>query len=446
MNTHINTCLALVLAAGKSSRMKSATSKVLHDLGGRPVIMHVLETLKEIGCTDIGVVIGKNSEDIVKTVAPHKTILQESPLGTGHAVMVAKSFIENNPGDVFILFGDTPLITAETLHKMWDCKDKNSLSIVVLGMRVLEDHTYGRIFLDSQGQVLRIVEHLDAASEEQQNTLCNSGVMLVDRILLLTLLDQLTNHNSKGEYYLTDLIALAQANGYKTGVVEASAQELLGVNNRLDLAEAEKAFQQRWRQGALDQGVTLKDPQTVYFSFDTHLAPDVIVEENVHFGPGVSIGTGVRIKAFSYLEGVSIKEHAVVGPFARLRPGTVIEKNVHIGNFVEIKKSTIHQGAKVNHLSYVGDAIVGAKANIGAGTITCNYDGFNKYQTIIGSGAFIGSNSALVAPVIIGDGAIVGAGSVITKDVSPDDLSIARGFQKNISHGAKNFRNRKIKE
>jgi len=446
MNASITTCLALILAAGKSSRMKSQTSKVLHDLGGRSVIAHVLSTLEDIGCTNVAVVIGKDAEDIVKAVAPHPTIVQSSPLGTGHAVMTALSLINSHKGDVFILFGDTPLISAGTLKKMWDFKNRAHVASVVLGMHVDSEHAYGRLILDEEGYVTRIVEHQDATEEEQKNTLCNSGVMLFDRTLLLTLLDQLTNHNAKGEYYLTDLIMLAQHRGYKTGMVEAPVEELLGINDRFDLAKAEAFLQERWRNRALASGVTLKDPKTVYFSFDTHLEADVTIEENVHFGPGVFIGAHTRVRAFSYLEGVAVKERVTIGPFARLRPGTFLEKDVLVGNFVEIKKSILHEGVKVNHLSYIGDAIVGAKANIGAGTITCNYDGFHKHQTVIGARAFIGSNSSLVAPVRIGDGALVGAGSVITRDVDQEALAISRSPQKVIEEGAKTFRNRNAQE
>ena len=421
----------VVLAAGKGTRMKSARSKVLHQVAGRSLLGHVLDTATAIGPERIVVVVGPDMGDVEAAAAPHAVEQQPEQLGTADAVKASRAPLSDfNMGTVFVLYGDTPFIGVETLEEML-AKRERGAGIVVLGFRPDDPAAYGRLITDDAGRLQRIVEFKDASEAERAVTLCNSGVLAIDAAVLFRLIDAVGNDNAKGEYYLTDIVGLARADNIDCSVVEADADELQGVNSRADLAEAESFWQARRRRQVMDDGVTLSDPSTVYFSHDTQFEPDVLVGPNVVFGPGVTVGQGTEIKAFCHLEGVKIGAGAAIGPFARLRPGAVLEPGVKIGNFVEVKNAVLGEGAKASHLSYIGDAEVGPEANIGAGTITCNYDGYFKHRTTIGAAAFIGSNTALVAPVSVGEGAIVGAGSVITVDVSKDALALGRGRQAN---------------
>jgi bifunctional UDP-N-acetylglucosamine pyrophosphorylase/glucosamine-1-phosphate N-acetyltransferase len=443
---------AIVLAAGLGTRMKSRLPKVLHPLAGRPMIQMLLDSVAQAGITKSVVVVGKGAETVTKVVAPHPTAMQAKQLGTGHAVLQARQALcgakgERFNGDVLILFGADPLITPETLGAMLARRRAaDAPAVVVLGFRPDDPALYGRLKTDAAGNLEAIVEARDANADELAIGLCNSGVMCVDGKQLFKLLAKVGNKNAKKEYYLTDIVGLARAQGLDCAVIEGAADELIGIDDREGLARAEKVVQDRLRRRAMQAGATLTDPETVYFSFDTRLGQDVSVGPNVVFGPGVTVADGVEIRAFCHIEGAEIGAGAIVGPFARLRPGAKLADDVHVGNFVEIKNATLATGAKANHLSYVGDATVGAKANIGAGTITCNYDGFFKHLTEIGAGAFIGSNTALVAPVKIGDGAIVGAGSTIAKDVPADALAITRAPQRAVDGWAAADRKRKSAE
>jgi bifunctional UDP-N-acetylglucosamine pyrophosphorylase/glucosamine-1-phosphate N-acetyltransferase len=443
---------AIVLAAGLGTRMKSRLPKVLHPLAGRPMIQMLLDSVAQAGITKNVVVVGKGAETVTKAVAPHPTALQAKQLGTGHAVLQARQALcgakgERFNGDVLILFGADPLITPETLGAMLARRRAaDAPAVVVLGFRPDDPALYGRLKTDAAGNLEAIVEARDASAEELAIPLCNSGVMCVDGKHLFKLLAKVGNKNAKKEYYLTDIVGLARAQGLGCAVIEGATDELIGIDDREGLARAEKVVQDRLRRRAMQAGATLTDPETVYFSFDTRLGQDVSVGPNVVFGPGVTVADGVEIRAFCHIEGAEIGAGAIVGPFARLRPGAKLADDVHVGNFVEIKNATLATGAKANHLSYVGDATVGAKANIGAGTITCNYDGFFKHLTEIGAGAFIGSNTALVAPIKIGDGAIVGAGSTIAKDVPADALAITRAPQRAVDGWAAADRKRKSAE
>lgn len=433
---------AVVLGAGMGTRMKSSIPKTMHKIAGRPMLKHLLATLEEINAGHVVVVIGSDMEQVAETVAPHKTAIQHESLGTAHAVASAKKELGNFDGDVLILFGDTPLIKPETLEKMLEAR-KTGASVVVLGFTPDDPAQYGRLIVSSKG-LEAIVEYKEANAEQKSVRLCNSGVMCVDGSKLYDLIDRVDNKNAKGEYYLTDIIEIACNDGLKCTVVKGEENELLGVNNKKDLAEAEAIVQKRLREKAMENGVTLVAPETVHFSYDTVIGKDVIISPYVVFGLGVTIADNVEVKGFCHFEQATVSNGALLGPYARLRPGAEIGENAHIGNFVEIKKARIEKGAKVNHLSYIGDARVGSKANIGAGTITCNYDGFGKYHTDIGEGAFIGSNTALVAPVSVGDGAITGAGSVITSNVEANALAVTRTKQQEKNGWAAKFR--KIKQ
>jgi bifunctional UDP-N-acetylglucosamine pyrophosphorylase/glucosamine-1-phosphate N-acetyltransferase len=437
---------AIVLAAGMGTRMKSNLPKVLHPILGRPMVGHVVAGAEGLGISPVVVVVGPDMDPVRQAVSPHPTVEQTERLGTAHAVMQARGPLEGvATGTVLILYGDTPLITAQTLQRMLNTRDLSGAGVVVLGFRPEDPGAYGRLVTDEQG-LQAIVEAKEASPQELDIDLCNSGVMAVDGAALFGWLDRVSNDNAKGEYYLTDIVALARADGRQCLVVEGDEDELIGVNSRVELAQAEYIAQQRMRNQAMLDGATLIDPETVYFSYDTVLGRDVAVAPFTVFGPGVRVADGVEIKGFCHFESCTIGADVTIGPYARLRPGAVIEDTAHIGNFVEIKKATVEYGAKVNHLTYIGDARVGAKANIGAGTITCNYDGFGKYLTDIGAGAFIGSNSSLVAPVVIGDGAMVAAGSVITGDVPAEALAVARGKQRSVEGWAGKFRAAKRKE
>lgn len=441
---------AIILAAGKGTRMKSDLPKVMHPIAGQPMVAHVLRTAEAAGLSPLTLVIapgmhtvGSVAHTFDETV---KIATQHEQLGTANAVLSAKEALANFEGNLVVLYADTPLITPETITRLNEALVQDArCAVAVLGFTPANPGEYGRLVVE-KGQLVRIVENKDANPAEKQITLCNSGVMALRGSVAWALLEQIDNTNAKGEYYLTDVVALARKAGYTACAIEGDEIEVLGVNSRVELAAIETLFQQRRRTALMASGVTMIDPATVYLSADTEIAPDVLIEPNVFFGPGVVIGTGAHIKAFSHIEGSVIGEGAVVGPFARLRPGTNLGEKVKVGNFVEIKKSEIEAGAKINHLSYIGDASVGEGANIGAGTITCNYDGYHKYRTQIGRDVFVGSNSALVAPVTIGDGAMIAAGSVITEDIAPDALALARTRQEQKNAWAKDFREKNKKK
>src|SRR5437764_413091 len=428
---------AIILAAGEGTRLNSATPKVLHDMAGWPLIRHVTEALRPLAPAETVVVIGEGMEAVAHAIAPSKTAIQSPPRGTGDAVRAAKSALEprlakGDIADVVVLFGDAVLLRSETIEALLnERRRKPAAAIAAAGFRPPDPSPYGRFVCDPDGTLARIVEARDATPEERRIGLCNGGIMAVDARQLFALVDKIGNDNAKREFYLTDIVGIARAQGLLCRAVELPAEELAGVNTRAELAEAEAILQQRLRRRAMENGATLIAPETVFLSADTQLGRDVVIEPNVVFGPGVSIADNVRIRSFSHLDGATIAAGAIVGPFARLRPGAVLEQDVHVGNFVEVKATRLGAGAKANHLSYLGDSEIGAGTNIGAGTITCNYDGFNKHRTVIGENAFIGSNTAFVAPVTVGDGAYVATGSVITEDVPKDALTIARARQAN---------------
>lgn len=436
---------AVILAAGLGTRMASGLAKVLHGVGGLALVGHVGRAVGGLGGARVAVVVGPGMEAVVEAArtglggAAVVGVEQAERKGTGHAVLMAREALRGHAGPVVVVFGDTPLITSATLRRLAE-GIASGHAVMVAGMRPADPGAYGRLVVGADGTLERIVEAKDANAQERAIGLCNAGAMALDGKVMWDLLEAVRPDNAKGEYYLTDVVKLARARGLRCGVIEAAFEEAVGVNSRIELAEVEALFQARQRKAAMLAGATLVDPGSVWFSHDTVLGRDVVVGPHVVFGPGVTVGDNVAIKGFCHLEGCRIEAGAQVGPFARLRPGTEIGPEAHIGNFVEIKAALVHAGAKVNHLSYVGDAEVGAKANVGAGTITCNYDGFTKAKTIIGAGAFIGSNTALVAPVRVGDGAIVGAGSVITVDVAADALAVARGQQEERPGWAARFR------
>jgi bifunctional UDP-N-acetylglucosamine pyrophosphorylase/glucosamine-1-phosphate N-acetyltransferase len=434
---------AIILAAGKGTRMKSDLHKVLHPVAGRAMLLHLIDSFDAAGASERVVVVGSLREQVEAAVAPlgARTVVQEEQLGTAHAALQAKAALADFDGVAVIAFGDAPFLTAETISALVARLDGDDHpKIAVLGFRPQDPGHYGRIIADSDTHILAMVEYKDATPTQRAERLCNSGVTAVRTRDLWPLLERVDNDNAAGEYYLPDIVMIALRDGDRSVVVEASEAEVLGINSRAELASAEYVWQRGRRARAMADGATLIAPETVWFSYDTQLGRDVVIEPNVVFGPGVSVADKVTIHAFSHIEGATILSGAQVGPYARLRPGTVLEQGAKIGNFVETKKSVIGPGAKVNHLSYIGDAKVGSGANIGAGTITCNYDGFFKYGTEIGHGAFIGSNSALVAPVKIGDGAIVGAGSVVTADVEANALGITRAAQQVKPGWARRFR------
>lgn len=434
--------LFLVLAAGQGTRMRSSLAKVLHPIAGQPMVLHVLGMTAVEGSRK-AVITAPHMDDVRSAVSAFddgvETFIQEEQLGTAHAVLSARSALQEAEGDVVILYGDTPLLTRTTIEQLRAAL-RNGADIAVLGFEASDPTGYGRLLTDDSGQLVAIREHKDATDDERLVTFCNSGVFAFAPGRALGLLERIGNDNAKGEYYLTDAVELARADGLNTVAVPCDEEEVMGVNSRLELSEAEGVYQWRRREEIMMSGVTLIAPETVFFSHDTVLEQDVLVEPNVVFGPGVRVESGAKIRAFSHLEGAHVASGATVGPYARLRPGAEIGGGSRIGNFVEVKNATIEDGAKVNHLSYVGDARVGKDANIGAGTITCNYDGFTKSHTDIGEGAFIGSNSALVAPVTIGNGAIVGAGSTISKNVGENALALTRAKQEEHDGWAMKFR------
>lgn len=435
----------VILAAGQGTRMRSDTHKVLHPIAGKPMLLHLLSTLEAMGAERRVVVVGKGREQLEKALAGHGvvTALQAEQKGTGHAVQMAEEALNGFDGAVLILYGDTPFVTRDTLSEMLDrLAAKDDPGVVVLASSPADGKSYGRVILGDGDHISKMVEYKDANEAERAVKLCNSGMMAVQSKDLFRWLAKVGNANAAKEYYLPDIVMIAKDEGRAPVAIEGEPFETAGVNSRAELAALEEDWQTRRRWQALEQGATLIDPESVWFSADTELGRDCTIEPHVVFGPGVKIADGATIKAFSHIEGAIISTGCVVGPFARLRPGAVLGEGAKVGNFVEVKKANLGKGAKANHLSYIGDAIVGENANIGAGTITCNYDGFGKYLTEIGPGAFIGSNSALVAPVSIGAGAIVGAGSVVTKNVAADELAIARGEQRGFAGWAARFRAR----
>lgn len=438
---------AIILAAGKGTRMKSDLHKVLHPIAGRPMLLHLIDSVQALGPDRIVVVTGAGREQVEAAVVPLgvTTALQTEQLGTGHAVRQAQAALAGFGGDVLILYGDVPLVTTATMRRMIDRLHRDDApATVVLGFRPADPAAYGRVIADNDSRIAKMVEYKDASDAERAVTLCNSGLMAVRAADLFALLARVGNDNAAGEYYLPDIVMLAAADGRASAVIETEAAEVAGVNSRAELAGVELSWQQARRAQAMTDGATLIAPETVWFAHDTQLGRDVVIEPNVVFGPGVSVSDNVVIHAFCHIEGATIASGASVGPYARLRPGTVLGEGAKIGNFVETKKAVLGAGAKANHLTYLGDATIGAGANIGAGTITCNYDGYFKYQTEIGAGAFIGSNSALVAPVSIGAGAIVAAGSTITRSVDADALALVRPPQEAKSGWAKRFRDRML--
>jgi bifunctional UDP-N-acetylglucosamine pyrophosphorylase/glucosamine-1-phosphate N-acetyltransferase len=425
------TCLAVVLAAGEGARMRSARPKVLHAIAGLSLLAHVLHAVREAGGSMTAVVVGLGGEAVAaeaKRILPEAEIfVQAERRGTAHAVLAAKAAIARAPDDVLVIFGDTPLIRPQTLTRIREAVAQGT-AVVVLGFRPQDPAGYGRLVVEG-GELLAIREEVDASPAERAIKLCNGGLMAFAGPTALAILERIGNDNRKGEYYLTDAVAIARAMGCKAKVIETEEDEVRGINTNAQLAETAAVLQERLRKAAMEQGVTLVAPETVYLSSDTKLGRDVVVEPFVVFGPGVTVEDNAVIRSFSHLERAHVGKGAQVGPYARLRPGARLQENVHVGNFVEIKEALMETGAKANHLSYIGDATVGAGANVGAGTITCNYDGVAKHRTEIGKDAFIGSNSALVAPVKIGDGAYVGSGSVITHDVPAAALALGRGRQ-----------------
>ena len=419
---------AVILAAGQGTRMKSPLPKVLHAVGGRTMLDRAIDAAQALGCEKIVVVVGAHSPEVgaaaEKRLGPGSTALQDPPLGTGHAVLAARDALAGFEGEVLVSYADCPLMDADAISPLFGLH----ADVAVLGFQAADPTGYGRLVLEGE-RLLAIVEEKEADAARKAITACNSGVIAAPAALLFDLLSKVGNANAKGEYYLTDVVGLANAAGRTVKAAFAAEEAVMGVNSQAQLAEAEAAFQARRRAELMEAGVTMTAPDTVHLSTDTRIAGGVAIEPYVVFGPGVEVQAGATIRAFSHLEGAVVRPGAIVGPYARLRPGADIGPEAHIGNFVEVKNVKVGAGAKANHLSYLGDGTVGAKANIGAGTIFCNYDGFTKAQTHIGAGAFIGSDTALVAPVTVGEGAYTGSGSVITKDVAPDALAIARGQQ-----------------
>jgi bifunctional UDP-N-acetylglucosamine pyrophosphorylase/glucosamine-1-phosphate N-acetyltransferase len=418
----------VVLAAGAGTRMKSALPKVLHPLANRPMLRHVLDNIEGLKPAQIVGVVAPGAKAVAEAFAPHPTVVQRKPLGTGHATRTALGALRGHRGPVLVVFGDAPLVTTATLQRLVAACRREGAAVGVLGFIARDPSPYGRLIV-SRGVLEKIVESRDADEAARAVDFCNSGVMCLDGKLIATLLGAIGNRNAKREFYLTDAVAIARAGGHKAIAVEGEEAEFQGINSRAELAAAERALQQRLRAAALDAGVTMTDPETVWLSADTRIAADVTIGPNVRFGPGVSIAAGAEIKAFCDIEGVRIGRGAIVGPFTRIRPGSDVADDVHIGNFVELKATRMGRGAKANHLAYLGDSDIGSASNIGAGTIAVNYDGFGKWRTVVADDAFIGSNSSLVAPVRIGRGANVTAGSVITEDVPAGAVAFGRARQ-----------------
>lgn len=421
---------AIILAAGKGTRMKSDLHKVLHPIAGRPMLDHLLDSLAEASLARTVVVAGDRHQQLGKALAGRDVTvaLQEPQLGTAHAALQAKPALADFSGLVLVCFGDCPMVQAATVRRLFAALEGGA-KVAVLGFRPADPLAYGRIIADSDGTVRKMVEFKDASEDERACDLCNSGLIVAHSDDIWPLLEAVGNDNAQGEYYLPDVATGAIARGDKVVAIETAADEVAGINSRAELAMAEARSQAARRIRAMDEGATLIAPETVFFSWDTQLGRDVIIEPNVFFGPGVTIADKVTIRAYSHLEGANLASGVKVGPFARLRPGAVLEEDSFVGNFVEVKNAVLGPGAKASHLTYLGDASVGAGANIGAGTITCNYDGYFKHTTVIGERAFIGSNSALVAPVTVGADAIIAAGSTVSRDVAPGELRMVRAEQ-----------------
>ncbi|MEL6414807.1 MAG: bifunctional UDP-N-acetylglucosamine diphosphorylase/glucosamine-1-phosphate N-acetyltransferase GlmU [Pseudomonadota bacterium] len=436
---------AVILAAGQGTRMRSSLPKVLHPVGGRAMVDWSVELAKAAGCERVIVVCSPAGvavqEHVSQTLGRDAIAIQDPPLGTGHAVQSAKEALQGYDGDLVVLYGDTPLIPLSAVEALFD-ELKQGASVGVLGFEAKDPGAYGRLIINQDGDLDAIIEAKEATPDQLAVSFCNSGVMAAQSGEMFDLLSQVTNENAKGEYYLTDIVELAKAVGGRCRAVACDEADVLGVNSRVQLAEAEASFQQKMRSKLLVDGVTMTAPETVFFSYDTKIENDVTLEPNVVFGPGVTVRSGAKVRAFSHLEGADVAGGCEIGPYVRLRPGAVLETGAKVGNFVEVKNTRLGAGAKANHLAYLGDGDVGAGANIGAGTIFCNYDGFLKYKTKVGNNAFVGSNSSLVAPVTIGDGAFVGSGSVITKDVEPNGLAVARGRQMQKAGWATSFRDK----
>ena len=432
MQDDMKPCALVILAAGQGTRMNSDQAKVLHQIGSAPLVAHAIHAGSSLDPARIVIVTGHEAAAVEAAVAAHSAeavcVRQEEQLGTGHAVLQAADALEGFSGDVIVLYGDTPFIRPETLQAMRAARADRD--IVMLGFEAADPGGYGRLIMDGD-RLTRIVEAKDASPAELEITLCNSGLLSADAATLMTLLAEVGNDNASGEYYLTDVPEIAAARGLTATAVTCPEAETLGINTRAELADAERLFQNTRRAEMQENGVTMVAPETVFLAHDTWIGRDVVIEPHVVFGPGVTVENNVTIRAFSQLEGCHLGARATVGPYARLRPGAEIGNDARIGNFVEVKAAEIGEGAKVNHLSYIGDAAIGARSNIGAGTITCNYDGVFKHRTEIGADVFVGSNTMLVAPVTLGDGAMTGSGSVITRDVPAGDLAIARGTQTN---------------
>ena len=437
-------CLSIILAAGEGTRMKSSLPKVLHKIAGLPLVCHVVRQVQSIGKSDIAVVVGRGADEVssaVKEFSKTANIyLQKERLGTAHAILSARQMLGENYDDVLIVFGDTPLIEAKSLERARD-ELAHGADIVVMGFVTENPSGYGRL-IEKDGKLQEIVEEKDATTEQKKIKFCNGGVMALNGKLALSLLEQIKNENAKKEYYLTDIVKIGVSRELEVRAISIPFENVIGVNTRVELSQAEALWQKRRAKELMLSGVTMLRPETVYFSYDTEIDRDVIIEPNVFFGLNVKVETGVIIHGFSHLEGAIVKAQSEIGPYARLRPGAILENSSKVGNFCEIKNSRIGEGAKVNHLTYIGDAVVGGHTNIGAGTITCNYDGFNKWKTIIGENAFIGSNSALVAPVEIGDGAYVASGSVITDQVPENSVAFGRARQINKEGRANALRER----
>jgi bifunctional UDP-N-acetylglucosamine pyrophosphorylase/glucosamine-1-phosphate N-acetyltransferase len=437
---------AIILAAGKSTRMRSVKSKVLHPVGHRPLLEWVGALAESAHVERTVCVVGESSDDVRSAAETlgFDIAVQEPQLGTAHAVDCAREALGDFDGQVVVLYADTPLIRAETLQSVFE-RLEDKADLVVMGFHAEDPAAYGRLVMREDESLDAIVEARECSEEQLKIDLCNSGVMAGDCRAMFDAISKVDDNNAKGEYYLTDIVEIMNADGKRSEVVIADESEVLGVNNRLDLANAEVAFQRLMREQALEKGVSLKHPETVFFAYDTAIAPDVTIDANVVFGPGVTIRSHTTIHSFSHIEGTDIGEGAQIGPFARLRPGTELADGTKIGNFVETKKTKLGEGSKINHLSYIGDAELGAGVNVGAGTITCNYDGFDKHKTVIKDGAFIGTNSSLVAPVTIGEGAYLGSGGVITEDVPDNALAVARAKQVHKAGWAERYRAAKAK-
>ncbi len=435
----------VILAAGKGTRMNSPLPKILHKVAGKPLVDYVIDVAKSQSSLETIIVLSPNMGDVydrvISLMPSVREVVQSEQLGTAHAVLQSKKYLEGFDGIVFILYADTPFINQDTLGKMYDLLVADSDSAVaILGFDAVDPKQYGRLVKGDKGNLREIIEYKDASDEQREITLCNSGVMAIKGDILFELLEKIDNSNAKNEYYLTDIVALARGMGRNCPIVVCDENEVMGINSQAELAMAEKIMQDKLRLLAMENGGTMIAPETVFLSADTKFGKGVVIHPNVVFGNGVAIADNVEIKSFSHIEGATIGDNAVIGPFARIRPNAIIGENAKIGNFVEIKKSDIGKGAKVSHLTYIGDSMVGDGANIGAGTVTCNYDGYNKSRTEIGEGAFIGSNTSLVAPVKIGDNAIIGAGSTILSDVEDNAVAINNMPQRNVANRAEEIK------